>query len=147
MLICRISNHQPAFSPHITETRMKSWFYLEPGVSHSFPHTEPAPHRHLQQVSNQTHRCEEKTNSPRFVILLHHKVLIINLPRPFRSLDEQCEFCVSPSREMRAHRCRGYMKEAFVICWVMSSSSLKGNVPLRLTYRITPTAHMSSDRL
>lgn len=41
----------------------------------------------------------------------------------------------------------GYMKAAFWICSLISSSSLNGNVPLKLTYTITPTLHMSKDLL
>lgn len=39
------------------------------------------------------------------------------------------------------------MKAAFCICSLISSSSLNGKVPLRLTYTMTPTLHMSRDRL
>ena len=35
------------------------------------------------------------------------------------------------------HGWGGYMNEAFWICSLMSSSSLNGNVPERLTYKMT----------
>lgn len=48
---------------------------------------------------------------------------------------------------MEDHVGGGNMNVALVICCWMSSSSLKGNVPLRLTYMMTPTDHRSRERL
>ncbi len=59
-----------------------------------------------------------------------------------------CNFTVFvPSGENCFHGLGGYMKAALWIWSLMSSSSLKGKVPLRLTYIITPTDHMSRERL
>ncbi|TNN45685.1 hypothetical protein EYF80_044114 [Liparis tanakae] len=52
-----------------------------------------------------------------------------------------------PSLEICFQGLGGYMKAALWIWSLISSSSLKGNVPLRLTYMMTPTDHMSSERL
>lgn len=52
-----------------------------------------------------------------------------------------------PSVEISFQGIGGYMKAAFWIWSLMSSSSLKGKVPLRLTYMMTPTDHMSKERL
>lgn len=54
---------------------------------------------------------------------------------------------VLPSLEICFQGLGGYMKAALWIWSLMSSSSLNGNVPLRLTYMMTPTDHMSSERL
>ncbi len=67
----------------------------------------------------------------------------------FRNLHlNRCNFTVfAPSGEICFHGLGGYMKAALWIWSLMSSSSLKGKVPLRLTYMITPTDHMSRERL
>lgn len=61
--------------------------------------------------------------------------------------NKQKAFVFLPSAEMSFQGAGGYMKAAFWIWSFMSSSSLKGKVPLRLTYTMTPTDHMSKERL
>ncbi|TNN25421.1 hypothetical protein EYF80_064450 [Liparis tanakae] len=67
--------------------------------------------------------------------------------QPQLELPETMKKLHVPSRDTEAHGWRGNMKAALVICCRTSSSSLKGKVPLRLTYTMTPTDHMSRERL
>ena len=118
--------------------------YLEVGVAQTLIYAVSLPHLHLQQVVDQVdswnghvthpqHHPRSTLGSHRWSVCVHPCVCVC--------------VCVLPSGEICFQGLGGYMKAALWIWSLISSSSLKGKVPLRLTYMMTPTDHMSRERL
>ena len=94
----------------------------EPVVIHGLGGLEPVSSAHLQQFVDQVNRCGNRDRETSMIPHTHnHKH--------------------TPSLEMLAQGSGGYMNAAFCIWSVISSSSLNGNVPLKLRNGNTGIRH------